>query len=514
MEPEGCSEKNHRPGPIQRRDAERLRKEHSPATGLRGRAWHDRLMLANRPRSRILAALVAVTFVASCGSSTPSPSAPASPSATAPASVSPAPSSPSPVASVPASASASVAPSASAGTVSCAASPSASPASSASPAPAASDANAALYAGIESQVQQLRGLTATTPVPRTVLDAAGLCAFLRTEIAAENPAALVAATDLLYKQLGLLPKDTSLAAVELNLLASQVVGLYDNRSKRMYVVSSSGVIGPAEQVTYAHEFDHALQDQVFVLKKVVPEATDQGDRTMARTMLVEGDATLLMSLWAQKNLTADQLAQMASVTDPAAQAALDATPPILREPLLADYTSGLTLALAAWANTRSFDGVNALFRNPPDTTEQVMHADKLAAREPAVLVAFPNDFAAKLGKGWKVTLQDTFGEFVLGILVRTGKPDAGTDPAQAWGGDRVALVEGPNGGTAAIVDTTWDTPKAAADYFALIGPLAGKLNEAGFHAVVLMPGGRRVVLVSADSVTTLSLVAGVLGLAQ
>jgi hypothetical protein len=350
-------------------------------------------------------------------------------------------------------------------------------------------------------------------VPRTVLDPAGLCALLKGEIATDNPPALVAAADRLYKQLGLLAPDQSLASLELNLLASEVVGLYDNKTKHMYVITSSGVIGPAEQITYAHEFDHALQDQAFGLLKVVPDVRDQGDLTTARTMLVEGDATLLMSLWAQANLTGDQLAQVVGATDPASQAALDATPPILKEPLLADYTNGLTLALDAWQTSRSFDGVNALFRNPPDTTEQVLHADKLASREPAVTVALPKDLAARLGTGWTVTLQDTFGELVLGILVRTGKPDAGTDPAQGWGGDRVALLEGPDGATAAIVDTTWDTARAATDYAALIKPLADKLNAAGFHAAVLAPGGKRVVLISADSATTLGRVANVLGLA-
>ena len=480
------------------------------------------MFLAGR-QSRVTTALLAVVLLASCGSPGPSPSA-APPVATASpsSSVAPSPSGPPPSTSPIAS----TAPSASAGTASCAdtpaapaaspAVPSASPASSspsATTAPA-DDPNAALYARIETQVQQLRGLTATTQVPRFVLDPAGLCAFFRTEIATENPPALVAATERLYKALGLLPADSSLNALELNLLASQVVGFYDEKTKRMYVVSTTGEIGPTQQITYAHEFDHALQDQTFGLKKVVPDVKDQGDRSTARTMLVEGDATLLMSLWAQGNLTAAQLAQIAGSTDPAAQAALDATPPILKEPLLADYTSGLTLALGAWQTTRSFDGVNALFRNPPDTTEQVLHPDKLASREPAVVVTIPKDLATRLGKGWTVSLQDTLGELVLGILVRTGKPDAGTDPAQGWGGDRVALVEGPNGATAAIVDTAWDTTQAADAYFAAIQPLVEKLNVAGFHAAVTPVGDKRVALVSADSDATLGRVANLLGMAQ
>jgi hypothetical protein len=464
-----------------------------------------RHMLDSRRRSRILGAVLALAFGAACGAG-PTPSA--SVAATA--------SSPPPTLS-PATPLASPTPSSSA-------TPSASPAANCSdttaPAPSstpfspADDPNAPLYARIETQVQKLRGLTATRPVPRNILSPAGLCAFLREKIATAASPDVVAATDRLYKQLLLLPKDGSLAKSYLDMMAGQAIGLYDDQSKQMYVVSTTGTIGPLEQWTYSHEFDHALQDQAFDLRKLRGTATDQSDRSTARTMLTEGDATLLMSLWAQGNLTADQLAQLANGVDPAAQAALDAAPPIVREPQLAYYTSGLTLALGAWQQTNSFDGVNALFRNPPDTTEQVMHPEKLASREPAVAVSFPPGFAGKLGKGWKVALEDTFGEFVLGILIRTGKPDAGADPAAGWGGDRVALVEGPNGGEAAIVDTTWDTAQAAAAYYGEIQALAAKLNAAGFRAAALIPGDRRVVLLSADSDRTLTLVAGVMGLAQ
>ena len=137
-----------------------------------------------------------------------------------------------------------------------------------------------------------------------MFDTPGLCAYLRAGFRKDNPEELVKGTETLYKELGLLPQDASLEQLYLEMLTSQVAGLYDDETKQMYVVSKDGAVGPVEEITYAHEFTHALQDQRFDLSKVVGKDTDQSDRTMARSALVEGDATLLMSLWAQRFLTA------------------------------------------------------------------------------------------------------------------------------------------------------------------------------------------------------------------
>lgn len=460
--------------------------------------------MTHRPRSAALAGLLSLIVVAGCGGTGPTaspgaPSASASPAASSAASAAP---------SASAAASASPAPTAAIDCANTTVEPSFSPTPIGPDDPAAAD-----LTKIEDAVQKIRGITVGAAVPRNTLDQLGLCAFLRQALNRDTPPELIAATETLYKQLGLMPEGDSLQSLYLNLLTSQVVGFYDQHSKAMYVISSSGAIGPIEQITYAHEFDHALQDQKFDLTSIVGDAKDQGDRTLARTALVEGDATLLMSLWAQQNLTPAELMQVAGASDPASQAALDAAPPILKETLLWPYTQGLSLALGAYQTSASFAGVDELWKAPPDTTEQLLHADKLASREPAVHVAFPADFAKRLGSGWKVTTQDTLGELQMNIVFRTGNPKAGTDPAAGWGGDRVALVQGPSNGLAAIIDTTWDTDKAASGAASQLEQLAAKLKAAGKHAAMLQPAPNRVVLISADSDDTLSRVANVLGLA-
>jgi predicted small lipoprotein YifL len=449
------------------------------------------------PRVHALAAALFALTVAACGSSTPTQ---APPTATAAPSVQ--------ATHAPATPPASANPGSSPTAALCNDSATGAPAASSD----ANDPNAAVYSEIESQVQQLRGITATTPVARGVFDQQGLCAYLRTSFHEQNPESLVKATETLYKQLLLMPQDASLEQLYLDMLTSQVAGLYDDKTKHMYVVSTDGGIGPAEEITYAHEFTHALQDQKFVLKTVVGDALDQGDRTLARSALVEGDATLLMSVWAQQNLSASELGTVAGSVDPASQAVLDAMPAILKDPLLFPYTSGLNLVIGGFTSG-GFGAVDALYAKPPDSTEQVLHADKLASREAPVVVSFPDGMASRLGDGWKVSMQDTLGEFQLGTILKEGGATAPLDAAAGWGGDRVALLEGPDGKVAVVLDTAWDTAADADQFATAIDSTVAKLNAAGRSASVLRPSANQVVLISAESADTMGRVANVLGLA-
>ena len=369
-----------------------------------------------------------------------------------------------------------------------------------------------IYAEIERQVEELRGLSATTPVARGVFDTAGVCAYLRKGFREDNPESLVAGIERLYKELALLPEEASLEQLYLELLTSQVAGLYDDETKHMYVVAKDGVIGPVEKYTYAHEYDHALQDQAFVLKDVIDEAADQSDRTMARASLVEGEATLLMTLWAQRHLTPAELSQVANSVTPAQQAVLDRMPPILKDPLTFPYLGGLNVTAGAWAQG-GYDAVDELFRDPPDSTEQILHPDKLAADEPPVAVAFPDDLAERLGEGWTVSLEDTLGEFQLEVILRDAGAAATGDAAAGWGGDRVALIEGPGDEVAVVLDTAWDSEGDADQFAAALAPTVAELEAMGRTPQVLRPAPDRVVLLSAESPDTLGRVASVLGLA-
>jgi hypothetical protein len=273
----------------------------------------------------------------------------------------------------------------------------------------------------------------------------------------------VAASELLYKALGLMPKDQSLKQLYLELLGSQVAGFYDPDKKQLYVVSRTGTVNGADKITFAHEYDHALQDANFAVFKEQKDLLDQTDRALARAAVYEGDATMLMALWAGQNLTPEEFTDVqAAGTDPAAMEILSRTPQILVEGLLFPYTAGQAFVLPV-QSSGGWKAVDALYDDMPRSTEQILHPAKYRAGEEPVAVALPKTLAADMGKGWKESMQDTFGEFQLGVWLRASGVRAGdaSSAAAGWGGDRLAVLDGPDDAWAVVMRTTWDTDEDA-----------------------------------------------------
>ncbi len=373
--------------------------------------------------------------------------------------------------------------------------------------------NDAIFASIESAVQQLRGLTKRSNVARALLTEDQLKAVVTAEFTKSNPPALIAANDQLEKALGLLPASASLGDLELQLLSSQVAGLYNPDTKTMDVVSKTGKLGPVEQITYAHEFDHALQDQNFGLSKLGLDDTSNSDRSLARLSLPEGDATLLMTLWAETNMSpADLLLFAQEANDPSQTAILNAMPEDLKQTLLFPYESGLSWVSGLHASG-GWAAVNAAYARPPDSTEQILHADKWASHEAPIAVTIPANLPAKLGAGWTMPLTDTMGELQLRIwLEQVGKlPTSEAEQAAAgWGGDRVALVQKGSAFGVAIV-TRWDGGADVTEFITAAGPTLKNLPSK--TAMNVSGTNHQVVLLIASDDATITALENALGLA-
>ncbi len=385
----------------------------------------------------------------------------------------------------------------------------ASAAPSAPASPAASVDAGAIYDLVEQQVIAIRGLKPTKPVARQFIDEAELRTLITTEFDQQTPPAYLAAQERLYKALALIPANSSLRTLSLDLLSGGVAAFYRDDESKLYVVSKSGGAGPNERFYFSHEFDHALQDQNSTIFKDQRGILDQGDRLIARQSVYEGDATLLMTQWAAANLTqADLLELLSASADPAAQAAMAKAPAILRDTLTFPYTTGLTYV----SNIQSkggWDAVNALFKDMPASTEQILHPEK--ATEAPVAVTLPADLATSLGKGWSVPLQDTFGELQTAIWLRESGVKNADGAAAGWGGDRLAVIEGPDGAWAIVMKTVWDTPADATEFETAA---TAALDKSPGVAQVLpgVGGTTRWVLIASDAATA-SKVAGATGLA-
>jgi hypothetical protein len=376
-----------------------------------------------------------------------------------------------------------------------------------SPTPAPSGLAAALYREIEDQVIAERGLPTKARVEPTVLSDAEVKVRIKQQFEKDNPPDEIAVTEETLRALGLLPADASLSDLYVEMLGSQVAGFYDPATREMVIVSRSGAIGPAEKVTFAHEFTHALQDQAFDLEGIDVDAVGQGDRSLGRLALVEGDATLLMTRWLSDHLTPAELGELLKV-DPEALAQLERMPAILRETLLFPYQQGLIFVNGIWARG-GWAAVDAAYDRRPDSTEQVLHPEKYEADEKPAEVALDGAALAKaMGAGWSGTPEDTLGEFQLSVWLRENGVKAlpAGDAAAGWGGDRLAYLRGPNGAYALALLTAWDSQADADEFLAAAKTAASSLPGAAEARVVPGSGaggspGRVAVLVASDTPT-------------
>jgi hypothetical protein len=344
-------------------------------------------------------------------------------------------------------------------------SPGASPAAVGAPAPSVTGTpgpDPALLQRIEQQVQQLRGLSAKQQVPLRFLDQQGLSQYLVQNFDRDYLPNERESDQKLLSTLGVLNQGDNVVQILLDLLTEQVIGTYSADDKVMYVVGGASSFGPDEQVTFAHEFTHSLQDQYYDLNKLMPKHSDNDDRSEAVQALVEGDAVLVQRLWAQSALSAQELAQLGQ-SGGDSNSKLYAAPNFIREQLLFPYGDGFTFVRQVYqaGGTAAVDDV---FRNPPDSTEQILHPDKYRAHEKPVAVSLP-DLSATLGQGWRQINQNTLGEMAIGLmLTEYTDSNRASRAAAGWGGDRWALLE-KDGRQALVLSTVWDTSTDAREFF-------------------------------------------------
>jgi hypothetical protein len=351
---------------------------------------------------------------------------------------------------------------------------------------------AEVYAEIRSQVEAIRGLQPTSDVDPVVIDATQLAKNLEAEFDATHDAASLKDAEDVLITLGLLPAGTSLRAATLAFQGGQVAGYYSPEQDELFVVSRTAAVGPADEATYAHEFTHQLQDQHIDLDKLGIDAADQSDRSLARLALVEGDATSVQTTWMTQELTSAALGEVfAAGLDPDALAAFNNAPVYLRETALFPYQDGLGFVMRL-INQGGYAAVDAAFADPPDSTEQILHADKYANREAPVAITMPDAIAKRLGNGWTEVGQDTLGELLLRVWLKIGGQSASqaAQAAAGWGGDRLALYRGPNGETLVVLISTWDSIGDAQEFSGAIAAM-GDSTERG---IVISESGNRVAI--------------------
>lgn len=329
--------------------------------------------------------------------------------------------------------------------------------------------------GVVAEVARIRGLTSKGAVPCFEKNKEQVTASLKALIKEKIPDEKLANEGAIYKAIGLIPKDFDYAKGLIELYVSQLGGYYDP-SKR-YFVMASWIPSALQVPVAAHELTHALQDQHFNLSEFTDPKIENGDTLLARSALIEGDATAAMMDYVRKGLRQPPIAKMDSVAGIMMQnlagggfsPSLGKVPQSLQLALYFPYTSGLRFAHEL-LKRGGYTAIDEAFKRPPVSTSQILHPEKYfdLSYKPVEI-----DEAA-LARGCKIEHRDTIGEFVISALLSQHSPDkqAVSKAAAGWSGDRVLITRCADGARRFRWKIAWESAKDLEEFLALY-PLNG-----------------------------------------
>jgi len=304
---------------------------------------------------------------------------------------------------------------------------------------------------IQASVSKLRGLKIRRKLKVGVYDKASLRRFVTKELTRGQGGKRLDAMGEALHLLGMAKPEWKMRAGLIELLQEQVGGLYDPRTRELRLMRRMIITEPVNpirrmllgdpedeaRIVMAHEITHALQDQHYRLDRMAKDRPRDSDLETAIASLVEGDATVAMMAWfmvrqgrgsaAQLFASGESMGMMFKLIMKVARvgllpdtASLARSPRWLQDRLTAPYVDGMVMCL----KLRSFAGIDALYRRPPLSSEQVLHPEKLLSRprdEPIKLKT--PDLSRTLGKGWKRTWHDVLGELGSRSLFAANEPD-------------------------------------------------------------------------------------------
>jgi hypothetical protein len=320
-----------------------------------------------------------------------------------------------------------------------------------------------LFNQIQQQVTELRGLNATQDVQLQFLTQRGLSDYLVNDYRRTSPEPRRQAIQKLLVALGLLAPSADLQSVIFTILQERVDAFYGRPERTVFLIGEQARITARVKHAYAHELVHALQDQRYRLDEYAP-LNGNNDVALARRAVIEGDATIVGRIWAQENLSAEEMQELSAVPQ---SVALQQAPRVVQAESLFPFSFGVRFVQEA-GQQGGFAAVNSLYTRPPDSTEQIIHPAKYRSGEKPIAVQLP-DLAAAMGQGWTTLDTNTLGELYVNIVLSQFADGARSERAAAgWGGDTWALLE-KDGRQALVVRTAWDTELDAREFFDTAG---------------------------------------------
>jgi len=341
----------------------------------------------------------------------------------------------------------------------------------------------------EQLLPKLRRIPFKHEVKRDVTKREAMKAMLLKEFDEDMTPEEFRANELAMKAFGLVPRSLDLKPLLVQVYSEEIAAFYDPKTKTMHLIEEpeaktkapptflerlfgkkEGFDKDESKTVIAHELTHALADQHYDLDALHKEAKNDDDRALAVSALIEGEATLAMMGAGMDDWDGSRIIKMPaadldrglSLVSPflsfmGGGKSLREAPAIISESMIFPYLRGMVFC-AKLANDGGWKAVDEAYRNPPVSTEQILHPEKYHAKLDLPMIIDLGEL--KPGPGWKEAGRNVLGELQTSIML--GRQ--GAKAAAGWDGDRYAIFEGPDQKLALVWFSTWDGEDEAREF--------------------------------------------------
>ena len=337
----------------------------------------------------------------------------------------------------------------------------------------------AATAAVLKETSEIRELPILRPVRSGAQSRGEIERMLVKNLDEQMTAAEMHATELSLRKFGLVSSDFQYRPFIIKLLTEQVAGYYDARAREFHLADWLDLEG--QKPVMAHELTHALQDQHFNLRRFEKWPHGDSDAELAVHALIEGDATLAMTIYKAKNPLVALAFTRSLTSSGISSEQFNQAPRALRESLIFPYLQGLEWTSQLYQRG-GWDMVSKAFARLPLSSEQILHPEKYFNYEHPIKVVLP-DFTNLLNSkasgrrsttrrplptlDWHRIDSDVNGEWNYSLILDQflNSPAESRRAAAGWAGDRYALYEGSGHLIFLGQIAAWDTENDAREFF-------------------------------------------------
>jgi len=295
----------------------------------------------------------------------------------------------------------------------------------------------------EEVQQTLKDLSAITgfpirhPVAFESITREQINRYLQDHIKEVTKPAELRAEELTLKKFGFVPQSFDLRKNTIDLLTEQAAAFYDFHRKKLFI--SDWAQTSMRDVALIHELAHALADQSFSLERFTKKVEKDSEKSLARQAVVEGQAMWLTNavIARRSGRTKAKLEAEDDGAEPNGKfPVFDQAPLYIRENLIFPYSAGERFQDAVYDQQQQM-ALSGVFRDPPVSSQQVLHPKKYFAHTVPVLPVLPKD-----PKGVKRFAEGVMGELDHSVLLRQyASIDDAQDVAPKLSGSQYRLLE-------------------------------------------------------------------------